>query len=104
MSESRESLESYRQEVVAEVNRRAEMVKRIEGELGQVQFALEKIGKTGGTLLGDTFRAATRGAYRRSLRKKEAGLKAQHAEAQADLERAERRLQQVDEELTSLED
>jgi hypothetical protein len=104
VTESRESLELYREQVVAELTRRTEVFKRVEAELGAIQFALEKMGRSGGTLLGDTYRAATRWAYRASLRKKEAAIKAQRAEAQADVERAERRLQQVDEELAAFED
>lgn len=103
MNEELEKLLQYREDVVAELSRRVERLKKIDRELASQQLMIESAGQTRHILSGDTSRTLVQAAYRAKLRKALEELQASRGEAAEDVGRAEQRLREVDEEIEALQ-
>lgn len=99
MADEHDDLESYRAQVAAELERRIERVRRIDGEISAADFRLESLRPAGRVPAGNTGRLLTQVALRDRIRREKLQLARERAEAVEDARRAQERLDQVDREL-----
>jgi len=100
----REQLEEYRAQVLAELERRADRVKRLDSEIAATDFRLENFATQRAAASGDTGRLLAQVAYRAKVKRDRARLQGQRAEAADDLRSAMERLEQVDSQISQLDD
>ncbi len=100
----REQLEEYRGQVLGEVDRRADRVKRIDSEIAAADFRLENLAAQRSAIGGETGRLLAQVAYRAKVKRDRARLQEQRAEAADDLRSAIERLEQVDSQIARLGD
>lgn len=104
MDGDREQLEEYRAQVLGEVDRRADRVKRIDSEIAAADFRLENLAAQRSASGGETGRLLAQVAYRAKVKRDRARLQEQRAEAADDLRSAIERLEQVDSQIARLGD
>jgi hypothetical protein len=102
VGETSEELRSYREKVIAEVERRLLRLRAIETEIERAKFAAEANGRSWALLSRDTGRNQVEAAHRKRLREQVQELKREHEQAEADLDRAKVRLVEVDQRLEEL--
>ncbi len=102
MGESIEELRSYREKVIAEVERRMIRLRAIETDIERAEFSRDADGRSQNLLSRDTGRNQAAEAHRKRLRERVQGLKREREQAEADLERAKERLVEVDQRLEEL--
>ncbi len=97
-----EQLEEYRAQVLGELERRADRVKRIDSEIAATDFRLENLAAQRSAAGGETGRLLAQVAYRAKVKRDRARLQEQRAEAADDLRSAMQRLEQVDSQIAQL--
>lgn len=102
MDGDREQLEEYRAQVLAELERRADRVKRIDSDIAAADFRLENLAAQRSPASGETGRLLAQVAYRAKVKRDRAKLQDQRAEAADDLRSAMERLKQVDIQIAEL--
>ena len=102
MAETIEELQSYREKVIAEVERRMMKLRAIETDIERAEFAAAAPGRSQALLSSDTGRNQAAAAHRKRLRERVHELKREREQAEADLERAKVRLVEVDQRLEEL--
>lgn len=100
----REELLTYREDVLRELERRADRVREIDAQIGTTQHELDCAERRRKVLTGQTERVLAQVSYRTRLRKQLEIQKRDREEALEDLRRAEARLVDVDHELSRLEE
>ncbi len=99
MANERDDLESYRAQVVAELECRVDRVRRIDGEIAAADFRLESLRAGARIPSGNTGRLLTQVALRDKIRRERLQLERERTEAVEDVKRAQERLEQVDGEI-----
>jgi len=99
VGEEEETLASYREQVAFELERRVELVRRIDGEIAALEHRLASSRVAGRIPNGTTARLLTQVAFHDKLRREKARLERERGEAAEDVQRARERLSQVDAEL-----
>ncbi len=102
VGDSELELKVYRDKVVQELQRRTEALRIVEGRLVEAQFELERASRGGRAISGATARIQIENAHRTRLRAALKKIEHERLEAKADLERAEKRLKEVDSRLDEL--
>lgn len=102
MGETIEELQSYREKVIAEVERRMMRLRAIETDIERAEFAADSHGRSQTLLSSDTGRNQAAAAHRKRLREHVHELKREREQAEADLERAKVRLIEVDQRLVEV--
>jgi hypothetical protein len=102
--EQRKELLSYREDVLRELERRANRVREIDVRIGETQYALDSSGRGPRVLTGEAVRVLAQVSYRSRLKKQLEAQQRDRREALEDLRRAEARLVDVDLELSKLEE
>lgn len=100
----REDLLSYREDVLRELERRANRVREIDAQMGATQHALDSSDRGRKVLTGQAERFLAHVSFRTRLRKQLEAQKRDREEALEDLRRAEARLVDVDHELSRLDE
>jgi hypothetical protein len=100
----RQELLSYREDVLRELERRANRVREIDAQMGATQYALDSSDRGRKVLTGWAGRVLAQVSYRTRLRKQLEVQKRDREEALEDLRRAEARLVDVDHELSRLDE
>ncbi len=96
VGDSEVELQLYREKIVAELERRMLVLHDVERRLGSAQFALTTFNQTARVKSASTARRQVEYAHGIRLRRDVKALEQERQEAQADLERAEVRLKEVD--------
>ena len=104
MADSREELETYREQVFKELKTRALRVQEIDTAIASTRYLLETGSFSRGLRSGSTLRVIAGASHRARLKREHERLERQRREAVADLKRAEERLTDVDRELEELEE
>ena len=92
-------LENYQRKVLDEIQRRQERLARIERELDELEQKLRQAGGRTSVLSGDAAKISVSAAYAATLRRAADKKRLEQEQAQADLQRAGDRLEQVKQEL-----
>lgn len=102
MVETIDELQSYREKVIAEVERRMIRLRAIETDIERAEFAEESHNRSQARLSRDTGRNQAAAAHRKLLRERVLSLKKERGQAEDDLQRAKVRLDEVDQRLKDL--
>jgi hypothetical protein len=102
VGETSEELRSYREKVIAEVERRMLRLRAIETDIERAKFAAEANSRSGALLSQDTGRNQAAAAHQKRLRERVQELAREREQAEADLDRAKVRLVEVDQRLQEL--
>lgn len=103
MAETIEELQSYREKVIAEVERRMMRLRAIETDIERAEFEVESQNRSHTLLSRDTGRNQAAAAHRKRLRERVETLRKERGQAEEDLERAKARLEEVDERMAEFE-
>ena len=103
MDDERDDLLEYREVVVAEIERRLAVVKELEEEKSSKEYTLGTVKETTRVVSGSAIEVMGRAAYRAKLQRQLAELTSKLNVANADLQRANERLREVDAELAAME-
>jgi chromosome segregation ATPase len=102
VGETSEELQSYREKVIAEVERRMLRLRAIETDIERAKFAAEANNRSWALLSRDTGRNQAAAAHNKRLRERVQELTREREQAEADLDRAKVRLVEVDQRLEEL--
>ena len=102
MNDNEADLESYKAMVIAEIERRALRVQQLESEIARIQFAVEAASRNRKVSLAETARIQVEAAHRAKLRRDIKELEKERAIALGDLEKAQSRLQEIDERMEEM--
>ena len=102
MVETIEELQSYREKVIAEVERRMISLRSIETEIERADFAAESYRRSQARLSRNTGRNQAAAAHRKLLRERVLSLRKERVQAEEDLQRAKVRLDDVERRLAEL--
>jgi hypothetical protein len=100
--EDEAELLQYREKVVAELERRAILLREIEGRVAEVEFSLKSASSGRRALLGGAGRIQVQEAHKAKLKDVMRELQQELETALIDLQRAETRLREVDIRLNDL--
>ncbi len=102
MDETIEELQSYREKVIAEVERRMLRLGSIETDIERAEFQADADGRAQALLSNHTGRNQAAAAHRKRLKERVLELTREREQAEADLDRAKARLTEVDQRLEEL--